>query len=136
MKTENYLAGLIRILTAATLAVHVMVGCCAHHAHACNRPAHSSGPEGVASHDDGQCPDHGADPAHHGPRHCQEHKCSFVSSTGLDGHWLARPSLALGTPLLNDRDTSIGVRSEQRFFAAGRLLPSVRLHLLNQVLLI
>ena len=30
----------------------------------------------------------------------------------------------------------VGTGSEQRFFAAGRLLPSVRLHLANQVLLI
>ena len=36
-KTRSCMAGLVRIVTAAMLAVHVMVGCCAHHAHACEQ---------------------------------------------------------------------------------------------------
>jgi hypothetical protein len=132
---RNHTAGLLRILTAAMLAVHVMVGCCAHHAHACDGQAHSSCSEGVATHD-GQCPQGGADHGHHGPGHCQGSQCSFVSSTGPNTHSFARPSLAFVTPLRDEQYFSIGANFGQRFFATGRLLPSVRLHLVNQVLLI
>ena len=45
----------------------------------------------------------------------------------LPWHWSPRCSM---TSILRSAP------SEQRFFAAGRLLPSVRLHLANQVLLI
>jgi len=39
-------------------------------------------------------------------------------------------------PLFDDLATLGGEASDQHFFPAGRLLPPVRLHLANQVLLI
>jgi hypothetical protein len=123
---------LIRILTAAVFTVHLLVGCCAHHSHACEcqgkvQPAH------------GQCPDShhgGADHSHHGSHNCQGSRCSFVSSNNANSHSLVQSSHAFFTVLLTDRPSLVGTGSAQHCFATGRLLPSVRLYLVNQVLLI
>jgi hypothetical protein len=123
---------LFRILTAVVFAVHIMVGCCWHHAHACE------------SKDDvqptyGQCPDShasGADNSHRGPQDCQGSQCSFVSSISPNSHLLVQPSQAFVPVLLTDQPSLVGAGSKQHCFATGRLLPSVRLYLVNQVLLI
>lgn len=130
--------GLIRILTAATLTVHLMVGCCAHHAHACGSQVHSPLAQGTAT-PDGQCPsssDSGADHANHGPHDCQGSKCSFVSSSSPDSNSFSQPFQASVTLLLDDQHPLVGTGSEQHFSATGWLLLPVRLHLANQVMLI
>jgi hypothetical protein len=134
-KTTSRMARLVRVVTAAMLAVHVTVGCCAHHAHACRGEAHSSSFEGGATHDE-QCCQSEADHAHHGLGQCQGSQCSFVSSTAPNSNSFAPSSLTLVTPLLDNQYSSVNTDSEQPFFAVGRLLPSVRLHLMNQILLI
>ena len=123
---------LFRILTAVVFAVHLMMGCCWHHAHACEgkgdvQPTH------------GQCPDsHDSETDHsqHGPQDCQESQCSFVASISPNSHWFAQPSQAFVAVLLTDQPSRVGAGYEPHCFATGRLLPPVRLYLVNQVLLI
>jgi hypothetical protein len=123
---------LFRIVTAVVFAVHLVVGCCWHHAHACEnnddvQPAH------------GQCannPDSGTDLANHGPHDCQRGKCSFVFSTSPVSNSFAQPFHTSVTLLLDDQHPLFGAGSGQHFFTTGWLLPPVRLHLANQVMLI
>jgi hypothetical protein len=122
---------LFRILTAVVFAVHLMVGCCWHHAHACEsevdvHPAHE---QCADSHDSG------TNHSQHGPQDCQESQCSFVAAVSPSSHWLAQPSQAC-VGVLTGQPSLVGAGSEQHCFTAGRLLLSVRLYLVNQVLLI
>jgi hypothetical protein len=129
---------LIRVLTAATLAVHLMVGCCAHHAHACDGAVHSPAAQATAT-VDGQCAhssDGGADHTNHGPQNCQEGKCLCVASISSSGNTVAQSSLASVTPLLDGQDSRIATDSERHFSTAGWHPLPVRLHLANQVMLI
>lgn len=129
---------LIRVLTAVTFAVHMVVGCCVHHAHAYGSPMQASLGHGAAvSHD--PCPGTSADATHHaghGVRICLGEKCSATESSSPDSNWFAQPLQALVAPLLDDQYSQISAGCEQRFFATGWLLPPVRLHLANQILLI
>lgn len=126
------MAGLFRILTAVVLAAHLMVGCCSHHAHACEgngdvQPAHEPCHD---SHDSG------ADHSPRTPLDCQVGQCTFVSSSNSSGHSLVQHSQAFALVLLTDKPSLPSAGAQQNFFASGRLLPSVRLYLVNQVLLI
>ena len=123
---------LFRILTAVVFVVHLMVGCCRHHAHACEseghvQPAHEQCPD---SHDSG------ADHSHRGPHGCHEGQCTFVASISPSSDSLVLPSQAFVTALLNDRPSLVGAGYEPHGFPTGGLLLSVRLYLVNQVLLI
>lgn len=130
---EIRMAVFCRILIAGTLVVHLTVGCCGHHAHACEgdlSPAHSD-----ATHD-GQCPENECDHSHHGANDCQGARCSFVSSSRPVGDWLVQPLQASFPTLLCDQPSLVGFSPEQPTLSSGRLLLPVRLHLANQVLLI
>jgi hypothetical protein len=131
------MARLCRILTAVLLAVHLMVGCCAHHAHACDGQVHSPLDQGDAT-PDGECPDghsNTADHSHHGSQDCQGGKCTFVLR-GQTNHSFIQPMQALAVPLLDDLCAQPGIAAGQRVFSQGRFSLPVRLHLANQVLLI
>jgi hypothetical protein len=142
-KMRARVSGLLHNLSAAILVVHLVVGCCAHHAHDCPQTCearHSEGTgddagtpcDGHSHNEQGQTNDH-----HHGPDECRGVKCSFVRAAN---DTIAKAILQLCqaqvAPLLDDVSASPGILSEQHFFAAGRLLLPVRLHLANQVLLI
>ena len=119
-------------LMSTFLALHTVLGCCWHHAHACE----SGGDVQPAQ---GQCPDSfgsGVDHANQGPRACQGGQCSFVSSSSPNSDSFAQPFQAFIILLLNDQHPLVGSGSEQHFFAPGWLQPPVRLHLANQVMLI
>jgi hypothetical protein len=129
------MAGLWRIVTAALFAAHLVLGCCAHHSHACEVATHSSADnpadQGTCSHSHGHLAEHGQ----HGPHDCQGGRCSFVfrgqADVALD------PPLQAALVCLPDDQTSSGdFHSEQDAPTSGRLLLPVRLHLANQVLLI
>lgn len=127
---------LFRILTAVVFAVHLMVGCCAHHAHACDskgdvQPAHGQCPDSRSGSHEGE-----TDHSDHGPQDCQGSPCSIVASTSPSSHAFAQSSLPFVTVLLTDQPSLVGIDSEQHFFATGWLLLPVRLHLANQVMLI
>jgi hypothetical protein len=130
-----------RILTAAMLAVHLMVGCCSHHAHACDNKDRPSLAHSDASHDGDQCPESGDDYSHHGPQNCQGERCSYLAPT-VSPNQTVSDSLTLSfqtvfMALPDDQLPLVGFGPEQQLsLAAGRLLLPVRLHLANQVLLI
>jgi len=130
---------LFRILTAVVFAVHLMVGCCAHHAHACDSQDQSPPAQGAVT-TDGQChesPDSGEGAGHpHGPQDCQGDKCSFVLPSQPANNSFVQPLQAFVIVLLTDQSFFVGTGSEQCFFATGWLLLPVRLHLANQVMLI
>jgi hypothetical protein len=116
----------IRILTAATLMVHLLVGCCAHHAHACD--THSV---------QGQCPDHQDDASghsRHGQEDCQGRKCAFVGAVSLNGHSFAPISQWFVIASLDNRYSLFGGSFEQFFLSTSQQFPSVRLYLMHQVL--
>lgn len=134
------MAGLWRIVTAALLVTHLMVGCCAHHSHACEAATHSSSDVDVdASGTHGECfhsPGCQADHDQHGPQDCQGDKCSFVFRGQLANYSFGQLQQAF-LAVLPDARPSLGeFRPEQPSLASGRLLLPVRLHLANQVLLI
>jgi hypothetical protein len=129
------MAKLCRIATAAMLAVHITVGCCAHHAHGCEGKDCSSSAHGDATHD-GQCPGRGAGNSHHGSHDCHGEKCSFVSPSRTVSDSLVLPFQAFFAPSLDNQLPPVGMGRGRDFLASGRLLLPVRLHLANQVLLI
>lgn len=136
---------LLRIGTAAAFVVHLWVGCCGHHAHACDGQENSA-PVQKSAAPDSQCPDRcggeedhsrgEADHSHHGPQDCQGNPCSVVLSSPTASDWFGQPAQAFVAPPICDLSSLLGISFEQRFFATGRLLLPVRLHLANQVLLI
>ena len=126
---------LLRILTAVVLTVHLMVGCCVHHAHACESEGHSPPIQGLnAPHSD--CDDSPCNGSDHGPQKCDGQKCSFVRSSPILNYLLTKPFQGFVIPLLGKTLSLAGIVSEQHFLTTGRLLLPVRLHLANQVLLI
>ncbi len=132
------MGGLIRLLTAATLTAHVIVGCCAHHAHACPNLFHSAVDWGTATPDE-NCPsacDGGAGHAEHGSPICLAGKCLAVASSSPAGNWVAQWLHAFAGPLLDDRSCPVGNDWQQRFLASGWLRPPVPPTLAHQVLLI
>jgi hypothetical protein len=129
------MAGLCRILVAATLVVHLTVGCCWHHAHGCEGKDRPTPPHSDATHD-GQCSKSSIDHSQHGPQGCEGAKCSFVSSSRTVSDSFVQPVQASFVALLDDQPSLVGIGSEQYSPTSGRLLPPVRLHLANQVLLI
>ena len=134
------MSGLLRILTAVVFTAHLTVGCCSHHAHACDGQGHLPPAQGTAT-THGQCPESPgsaaeADHANHGPQECQGGKCSVASQRATGSNPFPPPSHAFVAPLLDSASSLVGAGSEQHFFSAGRLLLPVRLHLANQVLLI
>lgn len=129
---------LCRIVTAAIFVVHLTVGCCAHHAHACDGQGQSS-PAQEFTTPGGQCQDgrgEQADHTDHGPQDCQGAKCSVVSLGRPVIDLVASPCQASFALLFDDPLSLVSAASEQYFFPTGRLLLPVRLHLANQVLLI
>lgn len=125
------MAGLSRILSIVTLAVHLMVGCCSHHAQGCERkdcPAATSEstPEGRCS----QCACE-----HRGTEDCQGGKCSLASPRRTVAGSFISPFQAFFAALPDYQLSGVGIGSRERFWATGRFSMPVRLHLANQVLL-
>ena len=129
------MARLSRILIIAMLVGHLMVGCCARHAHACERKLPSSATHGDATLE-GQCTECGCNHSHHGSRECAGCKCSMASPRRpVAGSF--SPKIQTSFAVLTHAHLSrlaIGLQRQSR--ATGRLLLPVRLHLANQVLLI
>jgi hypothetical protein len=125
---------LCRILIAVTLVVHMMVGCCAHHAHACE--GHLSRAHGGATHDSQSLGNGCGHSRPHATTCCQGERCSFVSPDRPVSELLAFSCQTFCTAVLDDQPPLVGFGTAQISIASGRLLLPVRLHLANQVLLI
>ena len=129
------MADLQRILVALTLVVHLTMGCCLHHAHGCE----DSDPLAEAHHGampGGQCPESDSDHSPHGAQNCQGVKCYFILPNHTVSDSVIQPFHASFAVLLDDLFLPVGIDSGLHDQPAGRLLPPVRLHLANQVLLI
>jgi hypothetical protein len=144
------MAGWLRVITAVAFAVHVMVGCCSHHAHA-EECTHDAAPANTFSTPDGASLGHWAVHAEPVQSECQGQKCLFVRPTNdvlvdllrqIDSvPSLALPSDGIASLLLASSRHSISQHFlsqhffSQHFFSTGRLLMPIRLHLADQVLL-
>jgi hypothetical protein len=129
---------LIRIITAAMFTAHIMLGCCIHHAHACESQGDALPVQGTAA-QDCQCPDdHGCQTQHsnHGSQGCKGEKCCFVHSNLTAGNSLVQLSRMFVTPLFQDVSSPDVTVKQRHSIDTGRLLTPLRLHLANQVLLI
>jgi hypothetical protein len=127
------MAALCRILIAATLVVHLTMGCCSHHAHSCQGDlsrAQSGTPH------DGQYSASCAEHSNHGANDCHGERCVSAASSRVPVGWPATSSQTFVVASLDERIPRAGFGSEQCSLASGRLLLPVRLHLANQVLLI
>jgi hypothetical protein len=129
------MAALCRILTAATLVVHLIVGCCSHHAHACDGGDCSLQFHSDALHE-GHVPESCDDHSHHGANDCRGAKCTFDCSSRPIGSLFVLPCHAFLAVVPDGAAKPIVSGDERCFFSSGRLLLPVRLHLANQVLLI
>lgn len=135
------MAGLCRIMIGATLLVHLAVGCCLHHAHACDAQKQSCPSQGCDTPDQ-QRPDSPvghADHSHHGSQDCEGNRCVWISPSPTAVRSLVKcisPVQVLFVALLDVQPLNVGSESQQRFWATSRLLLPVRLHLAYQVLLI
>jgi hypothetical protein len=133
---------LISSLTAAVLAVHTVLGCCCHHAHAVGGAAAYSAyvGQGHTQNDGPTCNGH-EDPGQpgHGGHECKGNPCVFVGPTTDRGMQSPRnpprdvPAAPYAPTLLASVSSEAGTAS---LFAAGRAPPPVRTHLAHQVLLI
>jgi hypothetical protein len=134
---------LCRILTAAILVVHFTVGCCAHHAHACDGTGHTGSDHAViATHGDaavdGHCfvgHDCHADRCHHGTQDCHAVRCSIVLPGQLIGNAFGHSLHSFWMPL-SDGPAQVGISSMRQTVSAEPFSLPVRLHLANQVFLI
>jgi hypothetical protein len=137
-KKRNCMSGLIRILTAAMFTAHIMLGCCIHHAHACDNQGCALPIHGMAAQNN-QCPDdHGSGAGHsnHGSQGCKGENCSFVHANFKAGNSLVQLSRMIVTPFFEDLSVPDMKARLQHSIAASRLLTPFDLHLANQVLLI
>ena len=135
------MSSLLNNLTAAILVVHLVVGCCAHHAHDCPQTCDARHSQGMGHDAGAPCDAHSSDEPgqttdhHHGTNECQGAKCSYLrTANDTIAKAFLQPRLAHVTPMLADDSALVGVFSEQHTLASGRLLLPVRLHLANQVL--
>jgi hypothetical protein len=130
-------------LTAGLLAMHAVLGCCWHHAHACERECtqaalESSAPHAAhVDHDADSCDSTNSKPGqNHGPHACQKGKCVFLGTVEN------RADVSLGLNLSSHVSATFYTVSSQMpaavrpLFAADALLPPLRLHLAHQVLLL
>jgi hypothetical protein len=127
-------------LTAALLAMHTVFGCCWHHAHASTPQGkslpsvESSESHGVAHADDG-CERSTGGCGHHGNHNCHGSKCVFTSSakTGSPQFSLRLSPQSVVAPASTVPNVT---RVQKPAFSPDELLPPLRLHLIERVLLI
>jgi hypothetical protein len=131
---------LLSNLTAALLAMHTVFGCCWHHAHAStplckSLPSVESSESHGAAHADEACERPAGGCEHHGNDNCQGNKCVFTSSakTGSPQFSLhPSPQSVVAPACTMPSDAWLPTPA----FSPERLLPPLRLHLIERVLLI
>lgn len=132
---------ILSIITAATLFIHALFGCCWHHAHSCVRCEMASAEASPVA---GGCKcHHGSQPDQQpsGPCNCQfecKGVCTYLppQKTVADCPELGVPfsSVAIVSVLADRHLSAVGVWEQ----TCGQLAtePPLRLHLLHQILLI
>ena len=136
--------GCFSSVTAAMLALHSVLGCCWHHAHCCTQEHALAA--AVAS--PGACHDDPADNGgttepcghgHHGHpgRHeCQVGTCVFMGPNRVDWQQFSFPWAASPAVLGPIGPAPVAALPAMPCFDLDALLPPLRRHLLDQVLLI
>jgi hypothetical protein len=129
------MSNFLRLFTALVLSVHLVMGCCVHHAHGCESMDDS--PPQTASLET-QCCESSNDSDHgdHGSTKCEGDKCSFLASSLTPQKLHSGPQPSFAVAIVTEPLSSTVLHSAPNFFTTGRLLLPVRLHLANQVLLI
>jgi hypothetical protein len=127
------LHGLISFLTAALLLAHTVLGCCSHHAHGSDGPAAIVCCEEQRQENDGSRCDH----SHKRDANCQGSKCAFVRPAKVQvGDLEVAPQLVCAVSSPGDPRLILSDSPAPLFLMPhGPVLP-VRLHLMNQVLLL
>ena len=132
---------LFPILTSVFLALHTVLGCCWHHAHACTTEC--SGRSSLESHDahadpcGDECGTAGGDEhQHHGWHECQGRTCVFLDLGGRNAHGSAIQLQVPAVSCLPCGELPVCVFATESFFATDALLPPLRLHLAHHVLLL
>jgi hypothetical protein len=130
------MARLSCILSGALLVAHLMVGCCcACQFHGCQNDPVFPAIHGAATIDVG-CPRCTCDHSRHGPLECRGHKCFLVSPRRPVGGSFNLKLPASYAVLTDASVPRMAIRLDEQSQATGYLLPPIRLHLANQVLLI
>jgi hypothetical protein len=133
---------LVQGLAFAAVLFHAVGGCCCHHAHAESLACQTEAAHDCHRHaDKGTCQEnHGEDgrPAEH--RHgdgCGEGPCVFVVPES-NGTLVYKPVLSPTAAIIQTDTTSLSSCLLDRFFGSphARSSPPLRLHLLNQILLL
>lgn len=133
----------LSVLTIVMLLAHAVLGCCSHHVHACgeaHEPVgfHADGTQDLAICHSHTAPDSGQSGTEHQQRDdCQGSKCDFgrpvneqvIKFYPVLDQWVVLPTSSLQIP-------AVGGHREQDLCPSDVLLQPIRLHLLNQVLLI
>ena len=126
-------------LTAALLALHTVLGCCWHHAHALAGDQDSAPTvESPAPHKDHHAGGCGSNESEKHQRHvCQGNTRIFLGPTKWDWRRLQLDIAALPIASFSDcRTNGIASVHTESIFEPDALLPPLRLHLLDQVLLL
>ncbi|MEN6451394.1 MAG: hypothetical protein ABFC96_12955 [Thermoguttaceae bacterium] len=143
MRKRKLRTGLSAV-TAAMLVSHMVLGCCWHHAHCCTDECRPTTAVALP----GECHDRDGDACgtsqrsghdhrgHHGRHECQGGSCVFLRTSRVNVPHLA-VVVALPASLVCPSDGLTVVAGPVRpCFDCDDLLPPVRRHLLDQVLLI
>lgn len=141
LQPETLMYRLVGTLALAAVLAHTTFGCCLHHAHAeavtgdgeCASGAGGCGDE-HSGHTDCACP-HGREPSH-GP--CDRGQCSFVQPEVTGGPRVSSERQPLAPATSFPETTGTASRNTIDTIDRRRVgcCEPVRLHLLNQVLLI
>lgn len=129
----------ITLTTAAAFLLHMLLGCCLHHAHVAQETACEHANEAGHSHAGHDHATKSPDDDSHAEApdsedHCTGTHCVFLS--GGKAPLTKVTTLALLPAFTSEAVASLYAISIIKFIDTGGLEPPVRLHLFNQVLLI
>jgi len=126
-------------LVAVLLSLHMLLGCCWHHAHACSSACQTAATAACGhadgDDDDGHCQhSSGSRPGHHPTDACTGERCSFVASpkTASVGPQVDAPSLGVWSLVSLELPAVDSASAGQCARVAAA--PPERLHLVYQVL--
>ncbi len=126
---------LCRILVSAMLVVHLTVGCCALHAHACQSRYAASTSYCDASLQE-RCVECRCDHSHPGLRLCSSRKCFLASLRRPVDDTYYPPFAPSSAALCRVHSVQLASGLQRQFRAASRHLLPVRFHIAKQVFLI
>lgn len=131
--------GFLSNLTAVMLLAHAMLGCCAHHVHACGHAHRQVGSNdgSTACHDHATGYSEGSEGKHQDRDDCRGNRCDMVRPANqAAGKSDPASYQVLGLSLPAVAQASGGRYRVQQLCTFGTVSLPVRIHLANQVLLI